>query len=245
VLSIGFSVLNYDRPRQEVLQGFAQMLLVLAYVLTLLRIGLPLNYQPPKKILLTNLGLATWITITRALLIALLAGYLFLPWPPSHLFPGQPSWAPGTLYIAACFLDFVDGLVARTGNNETRLGAYLDINIDALGLLVAPLVAAGYGQLPIAYLGVSAAYYLLILGIRLRKSSSKPVYELKPWPVARVIAGFQMGFVGIALLPVLAPPITTFAAYIFMAPLLAGFVRDWFFVCGYLNPAYCIEKPQK
>ncbi len=169
------------------------------------------------------------------MLIAILAGYLFQPWPQSRLFPGRLSWTPGTLYLAASLLDYLDGRVARAGRHETRLGAFLDINIDALGLLIAPLLAVWYGQLPMAYLSVGAAYYLFIIGIRLRKKYSKPVFELKPRRSARVIAGFQMGFVGIALLPVISPPITRAVAYLFMIPLLAGFVKDWLFISGYKN----------
>jgi CDP-diacylglycerol--glycerol-3-phosphate 3-phosphatidyltransferase len=236
VLAGGSLILNYGWQNQEALQRILQTLFITAYVLGLLRMGLPLNYHPRKTIFYTDLGLATWLTIIRAMLVALLAGYLFQPWPQSRIFPGQPSWAPGIIYIAASILDYLDGLVARMGHHESRLGAYLDINIDALGLLVAPLLAVCYGQLPIAYLSVSASYYLFLIGIRLRKIYSKPVFELTPYPVARVIAGFQMGLVGTALLPVFSPQTTILAAYVFMIPLLMGFLRDWCFVCGYIRP---------
>lgn len=72
-------------------------------------------------------------------------------------------------------------------------------------------------------------------GIQLRKIISKPIFESKPWRGARIIAGFQMGVVGIALLPIVKPPATTLAAYAAMIPLLAGFVRNWLVVCGYWN----------
>jgi hypothetical protein len=42
-----------------------------------------------------------------------------------------------------------------------------------------------------------------------------------------------MGFVGIALLPVLPPLVTTAAAYVLMIPLWAGFVKDWMIASGY------------
>jgi CDP-diacylglycerol--glycerol-3-phosphate 3-phosphatidyltransferase len=116
------------------------------------------------------------------------------------------------------------------------LGAFLDINLDALGLLIAPLLAVWYGQLPYAYLSVGAAYYLLVFGIWLRKKYSKPVFEIKSRPSARIIAGFQMGFVGIALLPVIPSAITKGVAYIFMVPLLVGFAKDWLVASGYRNP---------
>ena len=230
-----FLILNADWQNRHGLQGIVQAAIITAFVLILLRIGLPLNYHPRKKVLHSNFGCGTWITITRAMLIALVAGYLFQPWPQSDLFPGRLSWTPGSLYLTASLLDYLDGRVARAGRFETRLGAFLDINIDALGLLIAPLLAVCYGQLPGAYLSVGAVYYLLVFGTWLRKKYSKPVFDIKPRRSARIIAGFQMGFVGIALLPVISPPITTVAAYIFMIPLLAGFAKDWLIASGYTN----------
>ena len=61
------------------------------------------------------------------------------------------------------------------------------------------------------------------------------MYEVKPRRSAHIIAGFQMGFVGVALLPVIGPPLTTAAAYIFMIPLLAGFAKDWLIAGGYIR----------
>jgi len=235
ILLGGFLILKGDWQNRHGLQGMVQAAIITAYVLILLRIGMPLNYHPRKKVLHSNLGYGTWITITRAMLIAILAGYLFQPWPQSRLFFGRLSWTPGTLYLTASLLDYLDGRAARAGKHETRLGAFLDINIDALGLLIAPLLAVWYGQLPGAYLSVGGAYYLLIFGIWLRKKCSKPVFEVKPRRSARIIAGFQMGFVGIALLPVISPPMTTAAAYIFMIPLMAGFAKDWMIASGYTS----------
>jgi CDP-diacylglycerol--glycerol-3-phosphate 3-phosphatidyltransferase len=111
----------------------------------------------------------------------------------------------------------------------------MDIKLDALGLLIAPLVAVWYGRLPIAYLSVGLAYYIINVAIWLRKKFSKPVAEIKPWQGARLIAGFQMGFVGFALLPIVKSQVTLLTAYIVMIPLLAGFARDWMMVCGYRN----------
>ena len=233
ILIGGCLILNNDWSNQHGLQGVVQAVIVTAYLLILLRVGLPLNYHPRQKVLHSNLGYGTWITITRAMLIAILAGYLFQPWPPSRLFPGWLSWTPGILYLAASLLDYLDGRVARACNHKSRLGAFLDINIDALGLLVASLLAVWYGQLPVFYLSVGAAYYLFVFGIWLRKKYSKPVFEIKPRRSARFVAGIQMGFVGSALLPVISPPITTVAAYIFMTPLLVGFAKDWMRAGGY------------
>jgi CDP-diacylglycerol--glycerol-3-phosphate 3-phosphatidyltransferase len=232
----GFLLLGGNLERPNASQWILQSTVITIYELALLRFGLNWNYHPAQKVLRSTLGYGTWLTIVRGALIAILAGFLFQPWPASKFFPGRFSWAPGLLYITASLLDFLDGRAARACRHETRLGAFLDINLDALGLLIAPLVAVGYGQLPAAYLSVGFAYYVYIAGIALRKKFSKPVVEPGPWRGARIIAGFQMGFVGIALLPVVKPPATTLAAYLVMLPLLAGFIRDWMIVCGYWKP---------
>ncbi len=233
ILSGSFLIFNDDWQNLQGLQGFLQSVVITTYLLILLRIGMPLNFHPRQKLLHSNLGYGTWITITRAMLIALLAGYLFQPWPPSRVVPGCRSWTPGILYLAASLLDHMDGRFARAQQHETRLGAFLDINIDALGLLIAPLLAVWYGQLPVAYLSVGVAYYLFVCGIWLRKKFFKPVFEIKPRRSARIIAGIQMSFVGFALLPLISPPVKIVAAYIIMTPLLVGFVKDWLSASGY------------
>ncbi len=235
ILLGGFLVFNLGRPRSNPCQWILQSTVIMVYVLALLRYGLDWNYHPHQKNLRPTLGYGTWLTIIRGALIAVLAGYLFQPWPQAKFLPGRLSWVPGLLYIAASILDYSDGRVARACRHETRLGEFLDINLDALGLLIAPLVAVWYGQLPPAYLSVGFAYYLYMAGIRLRIRLSKPVNKPGPWRGAKLIAGIQMGFVGIALLPILGPPVTTLTAYIVMLPLLAGFTRDWMIVCGYRN----------
>jgi CDP-diacylglycerol---glycerol-3-phosphate 3-phosphatidyltransferase len=231
----GFLLLCRGRGRPDAIQWILQSMIIMIYVLGLLKYGLRWNYHPVEKVLHSTLGYGTWLTITRGGLIAVLAGYLFQPWPESRFFPGRLSWSPGLIYLAASILDYLDGRVARASRQETRLGAFLDINLDALGLLIAPLVAIWYGRLPPAYLSVGCAYYAFIGGIRLRKKFSKPVVEPEPWRGARLIAGFQMGVVGTALLPILKPPVTTVAAYAAMISLLASFTRDWLIVCGYLK----------
>ncbi len=235
ILLCSFLMFTWRNPGLNNAQWILQALTVTLYVLSLLRYGLKWNYRPDYSNLISTLGYGTWLTIIRGALIAALAGYLFQRWPVSKFLPGDYAWTPGLLYIAVAVLDFVDGQVARAYQHETRLGAFLDINFDALGLLIASLVAVWYGQLPVAYLSVGCAYYAYRTGIWLRKTLSKPVTEPGPWRGARIIAGLQMGFVGIALLPILRPPVTTLTAYVFMIPLLAGFLRDWMIVCGYLN----------
>jgi CDP-diacylglycerol--glycerol-3-phosphate 3-phosphatidyltransferase len=205
------------------------------YVLWLLWKALKKNYHPVTKILLPYLGYATWLTLLRGGLIGTLAGFVFQNTPITAEKSNWLAWTPGTIYILAILLDYFDGYVARITRHETRLGEWLDTKIDALGLLVAPVLAIGYGRLPIFYIAVSSAYYLFQFGTWYRKKNGRPVIQLAPHPAKRMIAGFQMGLVALALLPVFSRPVMTIAALIFMIPLLAGFVRDWLVICGYVE----------
>jgi len=168
-----------------------------------------------------------------------LAGLLFLPWSRFTDKSFWLTWLPGIIYLSAAILDYLDGFLARLTSHETQLGRLFDTKIDALGLLVATLVAIKIGQLPIFYLFVGIAYYLFQIGIWFREKISKPVIDLNPRPGARLMAGFQMGFVGVILFPILKPPVTTIAASIFMTPFLLGFLRDWLVVCGQLSTDHC------
>jgi CDP-diacylglycerol--glycerol-3-phosphate 3-phosphatidyltransferase len=136
-------------------------------------------------------------------------------------------WVPGIVYLGISLADLIDGLVARRQRRETELGKQLDITTDAAGILVAALLGVSLGRLPGVYLLVGTAYYVFIFGIWWRRKRGLPVVALPPRPYARIIAGFQMGLAGVALLPIFDPTFTFIAAYIFMTPLLAGFLRDW------------------
>ena len=182
--------------------------------------------------LFTTLGAANWITLLRAAAIVGLAGFLPAAIQCDRALSGGLLWAPGIIYLGISLADLFDGFVARKQVRETELGKRLDIESDAAGILVASLVAVALGRLPAIYLLVGLAYYPFIFGIWMRKKRALPVTTLQPRPYARIIAGFQMGLVGLALLPVFNPAFTHLAALIFMTPLLIGFGRDWLVVSG-------------
>ena len=230
-----FSCLYFAWQPHSALKWLLQAAGVNAYVLWLLWTALEKNHHPQKKFLRPYLGYANWLTIGRGFLIGALAGFMFQAPPISTAKPSWLVWAPGAIYIIAALMDYVDGYLARVTRSETRLGEWLDTKIDALGLFVAPVLAVGYDRLPIYYISVSLAYYLFQCGIWYRKKNNRSIIELKPHPAKRMIAGFQMGLVAIALLPVFSRPVLTIAAIIFMIPLLAGFLRDGLVVCGYVD----------
>lgn len=196
---------------------------VLVYELALLWLFLPRNRADER--LLPSFGPATLLTFTRGVLLAFLAGFLLLPQPTESL-----VWLPALLYGSAAITDYADGAVARLTDRVTTLGARLDTEFDALGILIAPLLAVLYGQLPIWYLSVSAARYLFVLGTWIRRRRELPVSDLPSRRSRRLLAGLQMAFLSVVLSPVVEPPITVVAAVVVAVPFVAGFVRDWLYV---------------
>jgi CDP-diacylglycerol--glycerol-3-phosphate 3-phosphatidyltransferase len=203
--------------------------LVLAYELALLWRFLPRNRDHDDEGLSPSFGPATLLTVVRGVLVAFLAGFLLLPQPTESL-----VWLPAALYGAAASLDYVDGVVARLTGHVTELGERLDVEIDALGILIAPLLAVVYGQLPVWYLSAGVARYLFVAGKRYRRSAGKPVHDLPPQTVSRTLAGVQMAFLALVLSPLLTPPEATLVAVVVLVPFLANFLRDWWYLTGRL-----------
>jgi CDP-diacylglycerol--glycerol-3-phosphate 3-phosphatidyltransferase len=187
-----------------------------------------------------GLGLATHLTLLRGLLISLVAGFLLIP--PA----GLVRWLPGLLYAGAALCDRYDGIVARRLGEASWLGARLDVEMDALGLLVAPLVGVVWGRLPAWYLLLGAAYYLFRAGVSLRGRWGLAVHpeRLRRNRYARFFAGVQMILVATSLLPVLGRAVTTWAATLLMLPTLLLFARDWLIVIGRLPPGPGAAPPE-
>jgi CDP-diacylglycerol--glycerol-3-phosphate 3-phosphatidyltransferase len=177
-----------------------------------------------------NLGSANALSLLRGGFIALTGGFLFQPTPTDFLL-----WVPGVLYGIAALLDRVDGYIARRSGTTSILGSELDTAFDALGLLVAPLLAIQFGKLEPSFIAVSLAYYLFIAGIYWRQKTSLAVYPLMPSQLRRAFAGFQMGFVALVMLPLFPADATRLLGIAFMLPILAGFVFDWLVVSGRIN----------
>ncbi|MDO8270537.1 MAG: CDP-alcohol phosphatidyltransferase family protein [Gammaproteobacteria bacterium] len=182
-----------------------------------------------------TLGPANRLTLLRGGLIAATGGFLLFP-----AFAGIIGWLPALFYSVAASLDRVDGFVARRTKSTSLLGGELDTVFDALGLLIAPLLAVSYGKVHWSYLLVSVAYYLFQWGIHNRHRSKLPVYPLAPSQLRRTLAGFQMGYVAVVLWPPLLAQVTVPAGFGFMVPLLLGFTVDWLVVSGRIRP----EQPE-
>jgi CDP-diacylglycerol--glycerol-3-phosphate 3-phosphatidyltransferase len=206
-------------------------LCVLAYELGFLWRGLKDNHRQDEVSVLPTLGVANVLTMVRGLALGLLAGFIFLPWPSERL-----AWLPALLYTLAILADYLDGYLARITHQATVLGETLDIELDALGILIATSLAVHYRQLPWWYLLIGFSRYLFLLGIWWRKRRGRPIYDLPPSVHRRIVAGAQMAFTSVTLWPIVYPPGTTLAGVVFAVPFTASFARDWLVVSGHLNP---------
>ncbi len=188
------------------------------------------NVNPESGRLYKTFGLANWLSLMRGALVALMAGFL-VGLPPIQ----SLVWAPGILYILANIMDFLDGYAARSLGQSTRLGEALDMSQDGTGVLVGALLAWRFDQAPLWFVLVGLARFLFLFGGWMRKRLGKPVFPLSHNPYRRALAGSQMLFIGIILLPIYPPTVTRWAASFFMLPFLAGFLRDWLVYSGQIS----------
>lgn len=190
---------------------------------------LDLNRASSQHMLYPTLGAANHLSVLRGGLIAATSGFLLQPQSTE-----MTAWIPGILYTLAAILDRIDGFVARRNNRTSLLGSELDTTYDALGLLIAPLLAFNYNKVHWSFLLVSVAYYFFCWGLYWRRKHNLPVYPLLPSQLRRTLAGFQMGCVALLLLPCFHTSFTITVALIFMLPMLSGFLIDWLEVSGRL-----------
>lgn len=193
---------------------------------------LPFNRRPAGGQVLPTLGLGNGLSLLRGLLLAMLAGFLLVPEPF-----GWVAWVPVVLYTTADLLDFFDGLAARLTNHVTQLGEKLDIELDSLGIGIVVLLVILHGKAGWWFAIVALARYLFVVGLWWREKNGQPVYELTDSRFRRLLAGYNMGFLSVALWPIMTRAAVAIGAAAFVTPLLLLFWRDWLVASGRLNPA--------
>jgi phosphatidylglycerophosphate synthase len=235
MLALMIFTLHRIIPLRGLMAGSAAAVMVLAAVHGLLWRRLSANRPAGSSVIAPRLGAANRISLLRGLLISLTAGFLFFLPQGETGAAAVAAWLPGGLYLTAAVLDGIDGAWARRTRTSSPLGQFLDVNIDALGVLVACAVATGTGRLPAYYPIAGLAYYLYQFGLWRRRCRGKCIHPAGSRRFARLVAGFQMGFLGVALLPIFTPAALAIAAPVFLLPLLAGFVWDWGIVQGRID----------
>ena len=193
---------------------------------------LNLNRADSSAALYPTLGWGNRLTILRGGLIALTGGFLLLPLPYAQL-----EILAACFYTFAAIIDRLDGFIARRTKQVSLLGNTLDINFDALGLVIAPLLAISWGKVHGSYLILSFAYYIYQWAVQRRRHAGLGIHPLTENPLRRTLAGFQMGFIACSLWPMLKPEFTVFASVCFMLPVVLGFFVDWWVLTGRCSSA--------
>ena len=174
-----------------------------------------------------SLGVANAVTLVRGLAYAAAAGFVLLP-------PDAVPWLPALLYGGGVLLDALDGTIARRVGRPTRLGERLDMGYDTLGFVVAPAVAVAWGLLPPVYVSLAVARYAYRAGLWLDRRRGRQIRPLPPSRLRRPLATWQMGFLTLALSPVVPSEPTYAVAPLALAPSLLVFARDYLSVTGRL-----------
>ncbi len=187
--------------------------------------GLAVNYRKEDVIILDSIGWPTVITLGRGALLAVIAGFIFLPIPPR-------PWVyfPAVAYSMASMLDYLDGKLARNLHRSTLLGEQMDMALDSVGILVAIVVAVNFGKLPLWYLAVGILRYLFVGAIQWRRRLGKPIRDLDESKLRRMLAGLQMGFLSVVLWPEVPSSFSILISPCFFGITLSMFFRDWMFV---------------
>lgn len=231
VLAICGWILGQVWPGARAATGSSVSLLLWAYLSLLTFRYLPSNRRDRDRVLLHHFGPGTALTLLRGVLLAALAGFWILERPEGWL-----AWIPAGLYTLAALIDYVDGYAARRSDSETALGERLDMESDALGLLVAVGLAVRYGKLPWPFLAIGIARYLFVwTQVALERRGDQT--DLPESVSRRPIAGITMGFVSASLWPVVTPAGATLAGTIFLSAFALSFVRDWLVVTDLIDPS--------
>lgn len=182
--------------------------------------------------ILQRLGPGNTLSLLRAWLLAALSGFLLI-----DAQSGSRAWLPMALYTTSDIADYVDGYLARRSGTASLLGEQLDLELDALGLLIAVSLAVRYGKLGVVFLPIAFARYAYALLIALRTRCRRPVYDLPASLSRRPIAGITMGFVSATLWPIVDRPEATLIGGLVMTAFAASFLRDGAVVAGWIDPS--------
>ena len=170
-----------------------------------------------------GITLATWVTLVRGGLVAAVAGLVAAVGLDAS---GTIAWLPGVGVGLAAALDRVDGWLARSRDAETALGERLDIETDALLVLVAVTALVLEGLAPAPVLAVGLARYLYLLGQTLRPDGPSSTAEPRRW-LNRLMYVAMVLTLWLAVLPITDAAVTRPLVTVVAVPFLLNFFRSW------------------
>ena len=164
-----------------------------------------------------QLGPANAVTLARGVLVAALAATLGESLGP------LAGWGIATAGLAAFVLDWVDGKVARRTGWSTPFGARLDMELDAITILVLCGLAWQLGQAGAWVLLGGALRYLFVAASWVWPWMDRP---LPPSERRRFVCGVQIGTLLLCLLPWPVAGLATAIAAFGLVSLVTSFAID-------------------
>ncbi len=125
--------------------------------------------------------------------------FIFIPFIVINIVDGSYTWALGLL-VAAGLSDALDGLLARTLHQQTRLGQYLDPIADKMLLSTLFLVLSIMHKIPWKYTVLVFSRDLCILLTAAVLYATTTLREFKPSVFGKINTGAQVATVFFVLL---------------------------------------------
>ncbi len=94
------------------------------------------------------MNLANKLTIFRIILVPIMIVVTFLEWPGEFLGIPTVAWLLNVIFIIASITDKLDGYVARSRNQITTFGKFLDPIADKVLVITAMIILVEMGRLP-------------------------------------------------------------------------------------------------
>jgi phosphatidylglycerophosphate synthase len=162
-------------------------------------------------------GAANQITTVRALLVALVAGFIGEP----HT-AGAATVAAATSGVAT-LLDGLDGWLARRAQMTSGFGARFDMEVDALLIQVLALLTWQWGKAGPWVLASGMLRYVFVAAGWLLPWMRRP---LTPTLRARAICVVQIATLVLAIVPAITPPASPLVAAVGLVALCYSFFVD-------------------
>ncbi len=125
------------------------------------------------------------LTFGRILLTPVLAWFLLRRWTTAAFF----------VFFVAGMTDAFDGLLARSLNQKSRLGAYIDPLADKLLLVTSFLLLWNIGEIPLWLVLITVGRDLMILSGFFVLVFYQVRFEIKPLISSKLTTLFQLGTV--------------------------------------------------
>lgn len=94
------------------------------------------------------MNLANKLTIFRIILVPIMIVVTFFEWPGEFLGIPTVAWVLNLIFIVASITDKLDGYVARSRNQITTFGKFLDPIADKVLVITAMIILVEMGRLP-------------------------------------------------------------------------------------------------